>query len=428
MLVRAVPARDREGRSNGNTRRAPEWFTRTHRAVYREVMPYGLYVGLLLHGVLVVLTLTAPRRPAWLGRIAFFVAAAYNEAPFLIFIVILVGTVPVLLGPPVFPDDAITWTLLILLATGLGVIAWRGTRARPAIERALDGGLSAGWQNRIDPALRTGMRERPPWWWIVLMPIVFPRRDVRRQRNISYGDAGRANRLDLYRKRSGAAGAPVLVYFHGGGYNGGRKSVEARALLYRFASRGWVTISANYRLRPGATFVDHLTDAKRVIAWIRSEGVPYGIDPDTIIVSGGSAGGHLATLAGLTQNDPRYQEGFEDADTSVWAVASFYGWYDGYYGLGGIDSEVGPLGHDASSAPPFFIAHGTDDTLALVEYARMTAAHLRTGSRAPVVYAELPHGQHAFDLFHSFRFSAVVDGLEAFTALLRSRQTSHSAE
>lgn len=383
-------------------------------------MPYGLYTGLLLHSILIVLTLVAPRRPAWLARVAFFVAAAYNEAPFLIFIIILASTVPALLGAPVFPEDAITWTWLVLLAVGLGVIAWRGTRARPVIERALDDELSIGWRDHINPALRVGLRDRPPWWWIVLMPFVFPRGDVQQVRNISYGPAGGANRLDLYRPRSGATGAPVLVYFHGGGYNGGRKSVEARALLFRFASRGWVTISANYRLRPNATFVDHLTDVKRVIAWIRDQGVAYGIDPGTIVLSGGSAGGHLVTMAGLTQNGPRYQHGFEDADTSVSAVASFYGWYDGYYGLGGVDSEVGPLGHDASSAPPFFIAHGTNDTIALVEYARLTAAHLRAGSRAPVVYAELPHGQHAFDVFHSFRFSAVVDGVEAFTAVLRS--------
>jgi acetyl esterase/lipase len=386
-------------------------------------MPYGLYVGFLLHGILIVLTLTAPRRPAWLARAAFFVAAAYNEAPFLIFTVILAGTVPTLLDAPALPEDAITWTLLILLATGLSVIAWRGTRARPVVDRALDDALGAGWRDRIDADMRSGLRNRPPWWWIVLMPIVFPRGDVRRVRNIAYGIAGRANRLDLCRQRSGAAGAPVLVYFHGGGYYGGRKSVEARAMLYRFASRGWVTISANYRLRPGATFVDHLTDVKKVIAWIRDEGVAYGIDPGTIVLSGGSAGGHLATMAGLTPNDPRYQVGFEDADTSVWAVASFYGWYDGYYGLGGIDSDIGPLGHDAATAPPFFIAHGADDTFAPVEYARLTAAHLGARSREPVVYAELPHGQHAFDLFHSFRFWAVIDGLEAFTALLRSRES-----
>ena len=383
------------------------------------MLPYGLYVGMLLHGTLIVLTLTAPRRPAWLARIAFMVAAAYNEAPFLIFIVILAGTVPGLVGAPVLPEDAITWILLIGLAVGLGVIAWRGHRARPVIERALDDELGSGWRNRIDPAVRAGLRERPPWWWVVLMPIVFLPRGVQRVRNIAYGGAGRLNRLDLYRSRSGVSGAPVLVYFHGGGYYGGRKSVESRALLFRLASRGWVTISANYRLRPGATFVDHLTDVKAVLAWIRDHSMAYGMDPDAVVVSGGSAGGHLATMAGLTQNDPRYQSGFEDADTSVQAVASFYGWYDGYYGLGGIDSEVGPLGHDASSAPPFFIVHGTDDTAAPVDHARRTAAHLRAGSRAPVVFAELPHGQHAFDLFHSLRFSAVVEGVEGFLATLR---------
>lgn len=50
------------------------------------------------------------------------------------------------------------------------------------------------------------------------------------------------------------------------------------------------------------------------------------------------------------------------------------------------------------------------------------ADHLRSGSPEPVVHAELPGRQHAFDLFHSFRFSAVVDGVEAFTAWVRSRE------
>ena len=58
----------------------------------------------------------------------------------------------------------------------------------------------------------------------------------------------------------------MLVYFHGGGYFSGRKTWEAQWLLYRLASEGWVCISANYRLRPRALFLDHLIDAKRAIA------------------------------------------------------------------------------------------------------------------------------------------------------------------
>ena len=212
----------------------------------------------------------------------------------------------------------------------------------------------------------------------------------------------------------------MLVYFHGGGFYGGRKSVEGRALLFRLASQGWVTISANYRLRPNAGFFEHLIDVKKVVAWVRDHGHEYGADPSTLFLSGGSAGGHLSSIAALTQNDPRYQPGFERADTSVTAVASLYGWYGGYYEMGGPESEVGVLGHDASGAPPFFIAHGENDSLALVETARRFVDHLRSASPNPVVYAELPHGQHGFDLFHSFRFSAVVDGIEAFAARVRS--------
>lgn len=256
------------------------------------------------------------------------------------------------------------------------------------------------------------------------MPFVFRPRKVKRVGNVRYGEAGRFNLLDLYHHRDLPEDAPVLVYFHAGGFYSGRKSFGARALLFRLASQGWVTISANYRLRPQANFFDHLSDVKRVLAWIRENGHEYGADPNSLFLSGGSAGGHLSAVAAMTQNDPRYQPGFEDADTSVTAVVSLYGWYGGYYEMGGPESEVGVLGHSAADAPPFFVAHGTKDSLATIETARRFVTHLRTESSNPVVFVELPHGQHSFDLFHSFRFSAVVDGVEAFAAWVR---TTHGA-
>ena len=71
-------------------------------------------------------------------------------------------------------------------------------------------------------------------------------------------------------------------------------------------------------------------------------------------------------------------------------------------------------------APPFFIAHGDHDTVAPVEVARDFADTLGGVSTSPVVYAELPGTQHAFDLFGSLRFERVVDAVEAFTAWVRS--------
>jgi acetyl esterase/lipase len=67
------------------------------------------------------------------------------------------------------------------------------------------------------------------------------------------------------------------------------------------------------------------------------------------------------------------------------------------------------------------MAHGDKDTLVLVEDARRFVQRLRRTSSNPVVYAELPEGQHTFDLFGSLRFAAVVSGIEAFAAWVPSR-------
>lgn len=389
-------------------------------ATVRRV-PLTALIGPVLFGLLVLLTLISPRRPRPLAQLGFRVASVYNEAPFPFIYLIVLFAVGPLAGARF--DSPIDWLVLGVTAAvilGFLIIAWLGARERPLVELALEDGLGAGWRDRAGSDLlqRVG---RPPLARILLMPFVLRPLRVRRVANVRYGEAaGRFNLLDLYHHRDLPHEAPVLVYFHAGGYYGGRKSFGARALLFRLASQGWVTISANYRLRPEADFFDHLGDVKRVIAWVRENGHAYGADPEMLFVSGGSAGGHLASIAALTQNQPRYQPGIEDADTSVAAVVSLYGWYGGYYEMGGVRSEVGVLGHPASDAPPFFIAHGRKDSLAPIESARQFVAHLRRESHNPVVFAELAHGQHNFDLFHSFRFSAVIDAFEVFAAWVRS--------
>jgi len=114
--------------------------------------------------------------------------------------------------------------------------------------------------------------------------------------NISYGDGGIRNRLDLYRSCSVPQNAPVFVHFHGGMLMRGRKNRETLPLLYQLASHGSVCISANYRLRPQAQFPEHLIDVKTVIACVREHGPEYGAGPKTLILSGTSSGGQLAAL------------------------------------------------------------------------------------------------------------------------------------
>ena len=116
---------------------------------------------------------------------------------------------------------------------------------------------------------------------------------------------------------AGRAKRPALLQIHGGGWVIGDKREQGIPLLTHLAAQGWVGFNANYRLSPAATFPDHLVDCKRAIAWIREHADEYGVDPDFLCVTGGSAGGHLTALVGLTVGDPRFQPGFEDADTSV---------------------------------------------------------------------------------------------------------------
>jgi acetyl esterase/lipase len=200
----------------------------------------------------------------------------------------------------------------------------------------------------------------------------------------------------------------------------GGKNREARPLLYRLASQGWVCISANYRLSPAARFPDHHIDAKKVIAWVRQHGCEYGADPAVVFVAGSSAGGHLAAFTALTPNDAVFQPGFEGANTSVTAAICLYGYY------GSLDASEhlpsSPQAYVRTDAPPFFVAHGDQDTIVLVEDARAFVERLRSTSSAPVIYAELPSAQHTFDLFHSIRFDTVVDAIEGFAAWVRSRE------
>ena len=209
---------------------------------------------------------------------------------------------------------------------GTPVLVRRSLRAAQAVERGLDQGLGEAWRDtRPEGKRSTGM----PWAKILFAPVPLLHLGVQRLSNISYGDAGRRNRLDLYRRRNGGATGPVLIHLpaRGSTFAPGRKSFYARRLLFRLARQGWVCISATYSLRPEATFPASLIDIKKLIAWTRAHAIEHGGDPDRIILAGSRSGAHLATTAGFTRNDPVLQPRFEGADTSVKAIVGLYGYY-----------------------------------------------------------------------------------------------------
>jgi acetyl esterase/lipase len=386
-------------------------------------MPIGYVISVTVVAVGMLVSLKPLGRSGRLGTISFFFSAGVNESPFLGFYWVLAATLLAFAQGDL--DTPVAWAALALAAASFiatPALVRRSFRAGPALEQALVEGLGEGWRTAIDAERAARLRRRLPWVRILLAPLPFFHPDIERIANISYGDAGRRNRLDVYRHRSHTSGAPIFIHLHGGRfYRGlGAKSFYARPLLMELAGQGWVCISANYRLKPKAVFPDYLVDVKKAIAWAREHASQYGGDPAVVVVAGSSAGAHLAATAALTPNDPTFQPGFEHADTTVAAAVCLYGYY-GPVDPGRQPLPSSPRDYLRADAPPFLIAHGDQDTYVPVEQARELAKRLRNISTSPVVYAELPGAQHSFDILHSIRFETLIDGIEAFAAWVRSQ-------
>lgn len=391
-------------------------------------------------GLLFTINAFRPLRVEVLSLPAFFAGWLTSELPVHHLVWQMVATALFVAGGAL--DD---WPGLVGL--GLTVVSWCGlvvlvvqaSRAGAVVEAALRETLGADYRAGMapemcdddDPVLR---------WQRLVLPIRTRDPEVEKVRDIDYAGQGRrSQRLDVYRNRSHPQGCPVFLYIHGGGWVIGDKREQGIPLMLQLASRGWVCATANYALSPKATFPDHLVDVKRALAWVKEHIGEYGGDPGYVVISGGSAGGHLASLAALTPNRAEYQPGFEAADTTVQACVPFYGVYDftnrdGIRGRGmgkfleravmksklatASDAweRASPMDEVNEGAPPFLVVHGANDTLVPVAEARRFVQLLRASSHAPVVYAELPGAQHAFEVFRSVRTLHVVRATERWLA------------
>jgi acetyl esterase/lipase len=338
------------------------------------------------------------------------------------------------------PVRALAWLTAAVSAVGLLNFSRAGHRANVPLSKALDDGL--GPSRRTDSAdlwrrpKGPGSAKAPG-----LLRMMRIYRDYAHDSDISYGEFGRANHLDIWRRPDldPNGKAPVLFQIPGGAWTTGNKRGQAHPLMSHLAELGWICVAINYRHSPRNTWPAHIVDVKRALAWVKEHIAEYGGDPDFVAITGGSAGGHLSALAALTPNYPQFQPGFEDADTRVQAAVPFYGIYD----FTRLDDSLhammpglliksiikqkpsthletfkaaSPIHHVNPDAPPFFVLHGTNDSLALVEQARDFTSKLREVSNQPVVYAELPYTQHAFDIFGSARAVHAAVAVEQFLA------------
>ena len=393
-------------------------------------------------GLLLTANALRPRvRGSWFAVPSFFLAWPTGElAPQVIVLQALGALVMILLGAL---DGTAGWVGL-----GLAVVSWVGLAALVRQAGQTD--------DRVEVALRAGLGELPAvprsrsvsvLRLATALPLPDPRVEVVRDLRYAEG-AGVRHLLDVYRPKTPVTRAPVLVQVHGGAWIIGNKREQALPLMHHLAANGWVCVAPNYRLSPKATFPDHLVDVKLAIKWVREHVAEHGGDPSFVVITGGSAGGHLASMVALTVGDPEYQPGFEDVDTSVVACVPFYGAYDllGRYGGRGADGMYGgaarwlmkrdpvtaradferasPLDRVGPQAPPFMVVHGTLDSLVPIAEGRAFAAALRDQSHESVVFLELPGAEHAFEIFHSIRSEATVRGVHRFLEHVRSHHRS----
>ncbi|MFO0809270.1 MAG: alpha/beta hydrolase [Gemmataceae bacterium] len=206
-------------------------------------------------------------------------------------------------------------------------------------------------------------------------------------RDIKYvPDAGERQTLDLYLPAKSDKPVPLVIYIHGGGWEGGSKN---GGTPFMYLDQGYAVASVNYRLSNLGTFPAQIQDCKEAVRWLRLHAKENNIDPERFGAFGPSAGGHLVSLLATTGDDTfsPLQEKTKSVSTKVSAVCNWFGptdflhWGDSQEPVGGAKGPVqkllggtvserldlakraSPVTFVAKSAAPLLIMHGDKDPL-----------------------------------------------------------------
>ena len=198
-------------------------------------------------------------------------------------------------------------------------------------------------------------------------------------------------KMDLYLPAGGNPPWQVLVYAHGGSFTAGDKRKGSGITdIPAMTAHGYAVAAINYRLMPENPFPAEIMDAKCAVRFLRTRAAEYQLKTDKIGIWGGSAGGHLVAMAGLTNADPAFDTGeYLDHSSRVDAVVEMFGPTDltAHFNLmqrmllrrafGTVDpkapvvAQASPIQHVTQDAPPFLILHGEKDDAVPVEQAQV---------------------------------------------------------
>lgn len=217
--------------------------------------------------------------------------------------------------------------------------------------------------------------------------------------DVPYATLSPAQKLDIYRPADGKGPYPVVINIHGGAFMVGDKGDVQLTPVLEALDRGYAVVSINYRMSGEAIFPALVQDTKAAIRWVRAHAEEHGFDPDRIAVWGGSAGGYLALMAGVSDGVADLDDlslGNPEQSSAVQAVVAWFPpvdflLMDTHLAASGFEqppesAHSGPRSPESlilgapiteipntvrkanpetyihTDVPPFFIQHGTADT------------------------------------------------------------------
>ena len=244
--------------------------------------------------------------------------------------------------------------------------------------------------------------------------------------DINYNDDNlQKHLLDIYMPAKVEGKVPLVVFVHGGGWMANDKYADIgymKKTVAEIVSNGYGLASIDYRHSTQAIFPAQIQDCNRAVSYLYDHAETYGFDIDRLALIGFSAGGHLASMMGLSNNDDMID--FYMAETSrtfrFKAVVDFYGPSDLILFPGG-DDEKSPVGLLIGAAPldrpdlakaaspvtyvdendpPFLIIHGEKDDMVSPKHSHLLSAWLTVKGveNELIIVKDAPHYGEMFDV------------------------------
>jgi acetyl esterase/lipase len=252
--------------------------------------------------------------------------------------------------------------------------------------------------------------------------------------DISYASLSSVEKLDIYLPDKGDGPFPVIVSIHGGAFMAWDKADTQIVPMLAGLKRGYVVVGVNYRLSREAKFPAPVHDVKAAVRWLRANAPRYLLDPDKIAAWGGSAGGYLSLMLGTSAGVQELEDlsmGNLDQTSNVQAVVAWFAPTDflkmdeqlaecGLPPLAGMEHNganspeslllgeqitkipelvkaANPETYITAAAPPFFLQHGTKDSVVPVQQSINFAAKLEKALGKDRVELELLEGAEHLD-------------------------------